>query len=251
MSNRFFIERKEDTSDFPFYNNQPRKISTAQWGIILAIFFIGFLLSSFWVPNINKNNVLLVLALISSMKLIFGVGGLAIFAGKDTFTLFKKIRAKDYFYLFLLLIVDLIYAFASSGIVGLFTKTASNPAGVSHTEGSEALAHFLLNMISNIPNLLGEEFMALLPFLAILYFFYQRVGWSRNKSIAIALLLSSLIFGLLHLPTYQWNWAQVIFVVGLGRVMGTAAYIRTKSIWGSFLIHYLFDTLTFLLVFLA
>lgn len=66
-----------------------------------------------------------------------------------------------------------------------------------------------------------------------------------------ALLLSSIIFGLLHLPTYQWNWLQVIFVIGLGRVIETAAYVRTKSIWASFLVHYAFDTLAFLLGFLA
>lgn len=229
MNNRFFLEKKNDSLDFPFYNGKPKMIDTPQWLIILGVFFVGFLISSFWVPHFSPALVFLVIIGFSFMKLLFGVGSLSLFAGRDAFVLFKKIKPRDLLFLLGLLIIDLIYAGAAAGVVNIFDPTNANPAAVSHTQ-AHGLQLFLINLLSNIPNLLGEEFMALLPFLALLYFFYQRMHWTRSRSIMAALLLSSIIFGLLHLPTYQWNWLQVIFVIGLGRVIETAAYIRTKSI---------------------
>lgn len=250
MDKHFFIEKKNDYLDFPFYNGKPKTINTAQWAIILGILFIGFLISSFWDPNTSSSLAFLVIIVFSFMKLFFGVGSLALFAGKDAFLLFRKFKPKDLLFLAGILIVDFLYAGAAVVIVNLFDPAKANPAVVSSTQ-AHGLELFLINTLSNFPNLLGEEFLALLPFLAFLYFFYQRAHWSRNKSIAMALLLSSIIFGLLHLPTYQWNWLQVIFVIGLGRSIETAAYIRTKSIWASFLVHFMFDTLAFLVGFLA
>lgn len=250
MKDHFFIEKSNDSRDFPFYNGQPKTITTPQWLIILGLLFIGFLIDSFWVPDVPRDFNVLVVIIFSCMNLIFGLGSLSLFAGKDVFVLFKKIKGKEVPMLLLILVLSIIYALAADGIVEIFSQTNANPAAVSHTEGSHALKIFLVNTLSTIPGLLGEEFLAILPFLALLYFFYQRLNWSRSKSIAVALLLSSLIFGLLHLPTYQWNWLQVIFVIGLGRTFETAAYIRTKSIWASFLVHFTFDTLTFLVGFL-
>lgn len=251
MKDRFFIEKKNDPRDFPFYNGQPRSIAMSQWLIMLGIVFLGFLIASFWIPNVPGAFTILIVVLFSCMNLIFGLGSLSIFAGKDAFTLFKKFNVKDLPFLLGTLILNIVYSLVASGIVGLFSKTNANPAAITHAEGSRALTHLLLNTLSDIPALLGEEFLATLPFLALLYFFYQRMNWSRSKSIGVALMLSSLIFGLLHLPTYQWNWLQVIFVIGLARTFETIAYIRTKSIWASFLVHFTFDTLTFLVGFLA
>lgn len=250
MKNRFFIEKKNDSIDFPFYNGKPKKINTTQWLIILGVFFTGFLIYSFWVPHFPPAFTWLIVIVFNLMNLFFGIGSLSIFAGKDAFALFRKIKLKDILFLVGLLLIAFIYATIAPEVVNFFDPTKSNPAVVSHAQ-AHGLQSFLLNALTNIPSLLGEEFIALLPFLALLYFFYQRMHWSRNASIGLALLLSSLIFGLVHLPTYQWNWLQAIFVIGLGRVIVTSAYIRTKSIWASYIVHFTFDMVIFLLAFLA
>ncbi|EOH95594.1 hypothetical protein [Enterococcus pallens] len=171
MKDRFFIEKKNDPRDFPFYNGQPRSIAMSQWLIMLGIVFIGFLIASFWIPNVPGAFTILIVVLFSCMNLIFGLGSLSIFAGKDAFTLFKKFNVKDLPFLLGTLILNIVYSLVASGIVGIFSKTNANPAAITHAEGSRALTHLLLNTLSDIPTLLGEEFLATLPFLALLYFF--------------------------------------------------------------------------------
>jgi len=49
----------------------------------------------------------------------------------------------------------------------------------------------------------GEEVVTLLPFLALLQLFSKGFGLGRKSAIIGAWLVSSVIFGLIHLPTYD------------------------------------------------
>jgi hypothetical protein len=60
-----------------------------------------------------------------------------------------------------------------------------------------------------------------------------------------AWLISSLLFGLIHLPTYDWNWVQCIVIIGTARMVLSLAWILTKNIWVSTGAHILNDWLLF------
>jgi membrane protease YdiL (CAAX protease family) len=81
--------------------------------------------------------------------------------------------------------------------------------------------------------LLGEELITILPFLAILAFCHTRAGLGRNAALLVAWLGSAIAFGLLHLPTYDWNVVQCLVVIGSARLILTWAYVWTKNIWVS------------------
>lgn len=98
--------------------------------------------------------------------------------------------------------------------------------------------------------LLGEEVFTILPFLALMWVLTRR-GTSRKTSILIAWLATAVWFGAAHLPTYDWNFAQAIIVIGAARVVLTLAFIRTKNLWVSFGAHVLNDWTTFTLTLIA
>jgi membrane protease YdiL (CAAX protease family) len=68
----------------------------------------------------------------------------------------------------------------------------------------------------------------------------------------VAWLLSAVVFGLLHLPTYDWNLVQCLVVIGSARLVLTWAYVWTKNIWVSTGAHIINDwTLMSATIFLA
>ena len=72
-----------------------------------------------------------------------------------------------------------------------------------------------------------------------------RVG--RGLSIVIAWLATAVLFGLVHLPTYNWNLAQVLLIIGLARLILSLAGIKTKNLWVSAGAH-IFNDWTFFIV---
>ena len=124
---------------------------------------------------------------------------------------------------------------------------SENP--VSDTMRGMTDAQFVSILAVTIPQLIGEELLAILPFLAVLWLCVTRVGMSRRVGIGIALLASSLIFGAAHLPTYDWNWTQSLVVIGTARIMLTLAYILTRNLWVSAGAHILNDWAGFVITF--
>jgi membrane protease YdiL (CAAX protease family) len=73
----------------------------------------------------------------------------------------------------------------------------------------------------------------------------SRFGVGRKGAIVGAWLVSSLLFGLIHLPTYDWNWIQCIVVIGSARLVLTLPWILTKNIWVCTGAHIINDWLLF------
>lgn len=109
---------------------------------------------------------------------------------------------------------------------------------------------FAAILTATIPQLVGEELLGILPFLAVLWLCVTRLALPRNVGIAIALLASGLIFGAAHLPTYDWNWAQSLIGIGSARVLLTLAYIATRNLWVSAGAHIMNDWMGFFYVFI-
>ena len=62
-----------------------------------------------------------------------------------------------------------------------------------------------------------------------------------------AWLITAVVFGLIHLPTYNWNVLQCIVVIGSARLVLTLPWIMTKNIWVSTGAHIVNDWLRFLM----
>ncbi|WP_082620580.1 CPBP family glutamic-type intramembrane protease [Lentilactobacillus senioris] len=52
----------------------------------------------------------------------------------------------------------------------------------------------------------------------------------------------------MHFSTYDWHWAQMIILIGGSRIFYNGVYIRTKNLWVSYLCHFLWDTITLVIV---
>nr|WP_245000297.1 CPBP family intramembrane glutamic endopeptidase [Marinobacter daepoensis] len=116
--------------------------------------------------------------------------------------------------------------------------------GLADLDTSERVLFFL----RTIPQLFGEEVLTILPFLAILYVAYERLNLSRTKALLLAWVLSSALFGLVHLPSYNWNLLQCLLVIGSARLVLSLAYIKTKNIWVSTGAHIINDWTIFAIV---
>ena len=232
--------------DFPFYDGEPRRISLPGWLIVLATAAAGFAGLTL-VPTLAPGRVggWIGIALFVALPLL----GLRVAAGRHWTALFHRPTARDIW-------IGLAFAPCTllvSGIVALgvmrLELTAANPVvALMHQLHGADLALFIA---ATAPQLLGEELITIIPFLALLTFLTARCGLSRRVAIIGAWIGSALLFGALHLSTYQWHLGQVLLIIGTARLVLTVPYLITKNIWSSTIAHITNDWLIFAVVLIA
>lgn len=227
------IER-QDGRDFPFYNDKPIGLTTWQWlGVWLSV-VVG-ISAILFIPQHNNVESLI-------PRIIFVVVPLATLAyfTKDKWkALFHKPTFADYKAMVGFFLLNLAVSIIVGVIVRSIFGANANPAAaeIAHAGALELIAFYVGTGIQ----LMGEELFTILPFLALMYFFYKKGKVSRKKAIIWAWVLTAIWFGAVHLPTYGWNIAQAILVIGSARIILTLAYIRTKNLWVSYGAHLLND----------
>jgi membrane protease YdiL (CAAX protease family) len=133
--------------------------------------------------------------------------------------------------MFVFALLNIAISMAIGVVIKTFgTATANGSIASAGTLGGPELLNFFAKVALQ---LLGEELITILPFLAILTFCHGLLHLERNASVIAAWLVSALAFGLAHLPTYDWNIVQCIVVIGSARLVLTWAYVWTKNIWVS------------------
>lgn len=144
--------------------------------------------------------------------------------------------------------LTLLVSAAVALLVSRTSLTAVNPsAGLFMTLSGLDLASF---WASTAPQLLGEEVVTILPFLAVLALLHAK-GVPRGPALAAATLFSALVFGALHLSTYDWHVEQALLVIGSSRLVLTASYLLTKNLWTSVIAHITNDWSIFALLIVA
>lgn len=234
-TNFFKFENKED--DFPFYNDdktaftpiQSLFLVIASIGSVILFIFLGATRLNFLTPFIN---------------IIVPLGSLMIVVKSNWIKLFRKVHFKDVILVILVLITNLIVTFLVGFLTVKFASADVNPA-VHIIQGNSPINNlkFFLMMI---PMLFGEELITIIPFLVILQFAKRNLNTSRKTAIIIAWIVSALIFGAMHLPTYNWNIIQAVLSIGIARLILTFPYIKTKNILISLFVHILNDWILFL-----
>ncbi len=231
--------------DFPYYRGEPVTLSGAGWAMALGGCVLGFL-ALILIPRGEAGQAL---GLVGPLLFVgLPLVGLALAAGRGWTALFPRPTARD----LLLGLAFMPLTLLVSGVVAHFYSKV----GLAHANPATEIvvqlpvAQRAIFLAGTAPQLLGEELVTILPFLAILTLCHRRLGLPRGAAIAIAWIVSAMIFGALHLSTYGWNIVQVLLLIGVARLVLTIPYLLTRSVWASFTAHICLDWSIFALVLL-
>lgn len=214
--------------DFPYYRGGPCAILTSGWLIILAGVAAGFLALVTPLPFADG---LLSGWLRAFLFVGLPLSGLRMAAPRGWTAIFARVGLHEVKLMFVFALLNIVLSLAVGSAIKFF-GTATPNAAVADAAQLEGVR--LLNFFSKVAlQLLGEELITILPFLAVLALCHAQVGLGRNVSIIVAWLASAIAFGLVHLPTYDWNVAQCLVVIGTARLILTWAYVWSKNVWVS------------------
>jgi membrane protease YdiL (CAAX protease family) len=235
------LGRLEDPGrDFPFYNGAPVGLTGGQWLFVMAAVAAGFAVLIAPIPWPAGPLGAMIPAVLFPL---IPLAALARVAPGHWKALFGKVGGRELRLMLGFALLNIVVTMGVGTIVYALTDTTSNAANaqLSGMDTAGRIAFFA----KTIPQLFGEEVVTLLPFLALMTLLSSRFGVGRKGAIVGAWLVSSLLFGLIHLPTYDWNLIQCIVVIGTARMVLTLAWILTKNIWVSTGAHVINDWLLF------
>lgn len=180
-------------TDFPYYNGQPVAISAAQWLFIMLMVLVAILVVILPVPWFSGAAGQFIPAL---LMVVLPLTALAKVTPAYWTAIFKAVTWRDVGLMAGFALLNILLTFMVGWLVFKLTAVNSNPAIslLPHMSSVDRLLFF----IKTIPQLLGEELITILPFLAILFFGSRYAGLSRKSAIILAWLLSSLLFALVH-----------------------------------------------------
>lgn len=214
--------------DFPYHRDDPPTISLRGWLMIFAGVAGGF--AALVTPLPFSDDVATGWFRVTAF-VGFPLMALAIAARRRWMALFRPVGWREVKLMLVFALLNILISMTIGSVIETFGTTASNArmADAVDYHGGQLIAFF-----ANVGlQLLGEELITILPFLGLIVLFHARAGIGRNLSVFVAWLLSSMAFGLAHLPTYNWNIVQCLVVIGSARLVLTWAYVWSKNIWVS------------------
>ncbi len=235
------LPRLEDpVGDFPFYNGVPVAILGGQWLVVMAAVVLGFLVLVVPIPWPGGSlGAMIPAALFPAIPL----AALAWVAPGHWKMIFGKVGGREVRLMIGFALLNIVVSMGVGAVVRALADVTPNAA--TGQLGGMDTAGRLAFFAKTIPQLLGEEVVTLLPFLALLYGLSKRPGVGRRAAVIVAWVVSSAVFGLIHLPTYDWNLVQCLVVIGTARMVLTLPWILTKNIWVSTGAHIINDWLLF------
>jgi membrane protease YdiL (CAAX protease family) len=230
--------------DLPYYDGTPVRIGGGGWLLILAAVVVAFLQLALWRPESVPLDYLSALLLP-----VLPVVALMAATGWRAPAVFRSIGFKSVLIALGFALLTILSSFAAGALLAEIMPMTSNPnlAGIAD-EGTAELLVFLGR--AGI-QLVGEELVTILPLLAVLWFCVERLKLPRVGSLIIAVLVSTVWFAALHLPTYDWNWVQCLGTIGTARIVLTLAYLVTRNLWVSSLAHIANDWSAFFIAFVG
>lgn len=153
-----------------------------------------------------------------------------------------------------IIFVNVIVCYALSIGLDIMAKkvlnqpTSANPIKNAF-EGS--ITDSLLVLFKTIFMLIGEELFVTVPLIIIVILLVKKVKISQSSAVIVATIITSLLFGAIHLPTYQWNLFQSFVIIGLTRIPFTIATLKTNSMLSGVIAHIAYDWSGFILIILT
>jgi len=220
--------------DYPYYNGVPAAIGPAGWALVVASCALAFLVLTFWpYPQFPLNFVSA--TLFTTIPLI----ALMAVTGWRTPALFRSVGLKSIAIAIGFGLLTIVCSFVAGFTLSRFIPLTSNDVATS--VATMSFVETLIFLLPTLIQLVGEEVVTILPLLAVMWLGVTRFGLSRRTAIVVAVLVSTLWFAALHLPTYDWNVLQCLFTIGTARVILTLSYLLTRNLWVSALAHIIND----------
>lgn len=230
--------------DFPFYNGRPIPFEGRDWLLLMGSLAVALAVLTL-LPLRHFPQDLVPALLFLAIPLL----ALRRVAGPHWTALFRPVGLREIGLMLLFGLLTLVGSILAGLILSQFLTFSGNPVAESF-DGMTGTA-LAARLLPTVPQLIGEELLGILPFLAVLWFCVTRMRLSRPAGVLIGLLISALVFGAAHLPTYDWNWGQALLGIGSARVFLTLAYVATRNLWVSAGAHVLNDWIGFIFAFAA
>ena len=224
--------------DFPFYQGNPVALTARQWWFLLALVALAFalLIAPIAWPGGELGS--FVPAVLFP---VIPLAGLAWVSKGHAGSLFGTVGWREGKLMVLFALLNIVVTMTVGGVVKATFGASSNPAIATASELSPG--GLLVFLTKTAVQLVGEEVLTVIPMLALLHVLVSRAGVNRAAGVRWAWLGSAVLFGLLHLPTYRWDFVQCLIIIGTARLVLSMAYIKTKNLWVSAGAHILNDWL--------
>jgi membrane protease YdiL (CAAX protease family) len=222
--------------DFPFYQGVPVVLTATHWWLLLALVALAFALLILPIPWPGGELGAFVPAVLFPL---IPLAGLAWVSKGNAGSLFGAVGWREIKLMVLFALLNIVVTMTVGGLVQVTLGASANPAVATASELSAG--GLLIFFTRAAVQLVGEEVLTMIPMLALLHVLVARAGLSRASGVCWAWLGSAVLFGLLHLPTYHWDFAQCIIIIGTARLVLSQAYIKTKNLWVSAGAHILND----------
>ncbi len=126
-----------------------------------------------------------------------------------------------------------VVVFASIAMAQMGIQGSANPIFDVLTD--ENVKRFI---VSTMIQFIAEEIIFIIPFLFVIN--KLRTGNEKLKTLA-AILVSSVIFGAMHLTTYNFNILQAVLVISIIRTGLSMSYVLSKNLTVTYLVHMIYD----------
>jgi hypothetical protein len=221
------LGRLEDPGrDFPFYDGVPVPLSAGQWLFVMAAVAAGFAVLVLPIPWPGGAVGALIPALLFPA---IPLAALARVAPAHWTVLFGWVGGRELRLMLGFALLNIVVTMSVGALVRAVAEVTPNAAMAQL--GAMDTAARVAFFAKTVPQLLGEELLTVLPFLALMVALPKWLGVGRRGAIVGAWVISSLVFGLIHLPTYDWNLVQCLVVIGTARLVLTLPWILTKNLW--------------------
>lgn len=210
--------------------------------IVKALISIGVLALSFYIfTHINTPVTFLSICLA-------GLIAIWVTFGRDGLKKFFALPIKGtYRYIPLAVVVSYIFAISAALIAKFLLKvpTASNPV---NDELVGKLSDSMKILFQTIFMLAGEELIVTVPLVILVSLLVHKAKMTQTKAIIISTVVTAIMFGALHLPTYNWNLFQCFVIIAITRIPFTLVTLKTNTMLSGLLAHITYDWIIFIFV---
>ena len=220
--------------DVPYYAGEPVAISASGWLLVIASVVAAFfllILLPFPEPPLN----FIPAIVFTGLPLLT----LAAVSGWRWPAVFRRVTLGTFGLGLLFAVLTMLASFGAALVLSRIGVLAPNQAmtGLASDSGLD----FGLFLLRTFIQLIGEEAVSILPFLTVLWLCVTKLGLSRRVGIVTGVVVSTLWFAAMHLPTYNWNVIQCVGIIGTARVVLTLSYLLTRNLWVSSTAHIVND----------
>ncbi len=225
----FFFE--EENYDIPFYRKNPEL--TGQYQTLLVTGLIIAVIAIFSIPvgqYLMPRALLIMLATL--VPVLYTLRG-------HLDTIFRIPRKGD-----IPTVILGVLVYVALGILVSSTLTAMGvPVPINRSQSSD---NPVLTIAAMTIQILGEELLKFIAFTMTMTCACRMTG--RKNSIAAAVIMSQLLFALLHIRAYGLNLPYLLLSVALVSTVLPVIYLKTKNVTVTYLTHLLIDVMPVLLV---